>query len=65
MVTFPFHLEVKEGAKPKHNQPCPVLKIYEITSFRKEVKRLCKKGALKNMVILHASHPTLLFYRKI
>ena len=64
MNTSPVHLEVKEGAKPKHHKPFPVPKIHEMT-LKKELKRLCKLGVLKNVVILRGPHPPLLFIRKM
>ena len=32
--TNPVHLDLKEGAVPKHRKPFPVAKIYEDTSRR-------------------------------
>ena len=64
MNTSPVHLEVKEGAKPKHHKPFPVPKIHEMT-LKKELKRLCKLGVLKNVAILRGPHPLSLFLRKM
>ena len=42
----PYHIELKEGAKPYHSRPCPVPKICEHT-LNIELNRLVKLGVLK------------------
>ena len=44
--TNPVHLDLKEGAVPKHHKPFPVAKIHEDT-LKKELERLCKIGVLR------------------
>ena len=63
MNTSPVHLEVKEGAKPKHHKPFPVPKIHEMT-LKKELKRLCKLGVLKKCSDSTWASPTFIIPKK-
>ncbi len=44
--TGPVSFELKEGAKPYHGKPYPVLKIRKETTI-KELNRLCKLGVME------------------
>ena len=42
----PIHLEIEEGARPKHSKPYPVPKAYEEVT-KKECMRFCDIGVLE------------------
>ena len=61
--TNPVHLDLKEGAVPKHYKPFPVAKIHEDTP-KKELERLCKIGALRKCSNSVLATPTFIIPKK-
>ena len=61
--TKPVHLDLKEGAIPKHYKPFPAAKIYE-DMLKKELERLYKIGLLYKCSISIWIAPTVLIPKK-
>ena len=61
--TNPVHLDLKEGAVPKHHKPFPVAKIHEVT-LKKELERLCKIGVLRKCSNSVWATPTFIIPKK-
>ena len=61
--TTPVHLDLKEGAVPKHHKPFPVAKIHELT-LKKELERLCKIGVLRKCSNSVWATPTFIIPKK-
>ena len=59
----PVHLDLKEGAVPKHHKPFPVAKIHEVT-LKKELERLCKIGVLRKCSNSVWATPTFIIPKK-
>ena len=46
IMSKPYNIKLKEGAKPYHSRPFPIPKIHERT-LKVELDRLIKLGVLK------------------
>ena len=59
----PYHINLKEGAKPYHSKPYPVPKAYEQT-LKNELKRLESVGVLKKVNRSEWASPSFIIPKK-